>query len=360
MRISCTAILILAVIFVNACSEPPPPREVIRPVRYQAVTRVSGEKQRTFSGVSESGKEAQLSFRISGIVKQIHVVLGQRVKQGDVIARVDKSEAVLDYEKAVAAEKNAKVQVETAKSNLGRVRGLFENNTVSLSDYEAAKNKYAAAQSDYAAAGKNTALKKKELGYYTLFSPMDGIVVSRDVNENENVSAGQAIVGVSSEDDLQVTVGVPEKYIARVGKDTAVTVTFSTLPGRVFKGVVTEISYSVGAASTYPVKIDLEQSDAGLRPGMPASVSFAFTGRADEFFFMVPANAVAEAGDGNFVFTLVPGPEDGFGTVHKKSVEVGKLTDRGFQILAGLAEGEFVVTSGINKMAHSKKVKFIK
>ena len=360
MKIRRYAILpLMLAVFFSSCSEPVELKETIRPVRYQQVVRFNSEKQRTFSGVSESGIEAQLSFRVAGVIRSIKVVIGQRVKKDQQIAAVDDSDAILDYEKAVAAQKNTQVQVETAKSNLERVKGLYENNNVSLSEYEAAKNKFAAAKSDYSASKKNTALKKRGIGYYKLYSPMDGIVVSKDVNENENVSAGQSIVNINSEDDIRIVVGIPEKYISKIKKDNTAIVIFSTLTGKTFQGVVTEISYSVSASSTYPVKINLLEIDKAIRPGMPASVSFTIDSNEKNSFFLVPSNSVGEDTNGNFLFTVEPDQED-LGVVHKKIIQVGKLTDKGFQILSGVNEGDLIITSGIDKMTDGKKVKFLK
>jgi len=348
-------------LLIFSCNEPVVQKETIRPVRYQKVVRFTNEKQRTFSGVSESGTEAQLSFRVSGVIRNVDVALGQRVKKNQHIASIDDSDAILDYEKAVAAQKNTQVQVKTAKSNLDRVKGLYENNNVSLNEYETAKNKFSAAESDYSASRKNTALKKRELGYYKLYSSMDGIIVSKDINANENVSAGQSIVNINSEDDLQVVVGVSERYISKIKKDTRASVTFSTLADKIFPGVVTEISYSISPSSTYPVTINLMEIDKALRPGMPANVSFTIGSTDKNSFFLVPSNSVAEDNDGNFVFTVEPDKnEDGFGIVHKKIVQVGKLTDKGFQILSGVDDGDLIITSGIDKMTDNKKVKFLK
>ncbi len=354
---------ILSFLLFFSCSEPveEPQKEIIRPVRYQSVVRFNSKKQRTFSGVTESGTEAHLSFRVSGVVKSIKAVLGQRVKKNQHIATIDNSDAILDYEKAVAAQKNTQVQMETAKSNLERVKGLYENSSISLSEYETAKNKFAAATSEYSASRKNTALKKRELGYFKLYSPMDGIVVSKEVNENENVSAGQIVMRINSEDDIQVAVGIPEKYISKIKKDNSAMVVFSSLPEKMFQGTVTEISYSVSASSTYPVKINLRQSDPAIRPGMPASVSFTIDSDKGKKknIFLVPSNSVGEDTQGNFVFTVEP-EKKGFGIVRKKIVQVGKMTDKGFEIFSGVKEGDLVVTSGINRMTDGKKVKFIK
>ena len=350
---------VLLLLSLFSCSEPPEQKETIRPVRYEPAVRFDSEKQRTFSGVSESGTEAQLSFRVAGVLKSIKVVVGQKIKKNQHIASVDDSDAILDYEKAVAAQKNARVQVESAKSNLERIKGLYENDNVPLSEYEAAKNKFAAATSDYSTGNKNTALKKRELGYYKLHSPMEGIVVSKDVNKNENVSAGQSIVKISSDNDIRISVGIPEKYISKIKKDSKASVVFSSLPEKIFPGIVTEISYSTGTSSTYPVKINLTESDPAIRPGMPAGVSFTIDSNTESSFFLVPPNSVGEDNSGNFVFTVTPGQE-GFGIVSKKIVKAGKLTDKGFQILSGVSEGDLIITSGIDKMTDGKKVKFLK
>lgn len=356
------AIMITAVCLLSllSCSEKKEPVEQIRPVRYIKASLSDSGKARTFSGVSEAGTMTTLSFRVSGIIRSIGVNVGQKVKKNQLIASIDDSDAILDYEKAQAAEKNASVQVETAKSNLERVKGLYENNNVSLSEYEAAKNKYSAALSDHSASKKNSALKKRELGYYQLYSPMDGIIVLKEVNDNEHVTAGQAIVRVDSEDDIQVVVGIPEKYISRIIEGEQASVTFSSFQDKTFQGNITEVSYSVSTtSSTYPVKIQLTDTSEEIRPGMPASVAFRFAEDATSGILIVPSNTVGEDADGNFIFTVEPAG-DGFGIVHKKTVETGKLTNKGFQIFSGVSDGEFVITSGIDKMSEGKKVKFLK
>lgn len=343
-----------------SCGEKKEPDEQVRPVRSMEVSLAKTGKARTFSGVSEAGTMTTLSFRVSGLIRNIDVIVGQKVKKGQLIAAIDDSDAALDYEKALAAEKNVEVQVETARSNLERIKGLYENNNVSLSEYEAAKNKFSAARSDHSAGKKNSALKKRELSYYKLYSPMNGIIVLKEVNDNEHVSAGQAIVRVDSEDDIQVVVGIPEKYISRVVEGEEVSVIFSSFRDKSFKGQITEVSYSVSTtSSTYPVKIQLIDTSKEIRPGMPANVAFTFNDEIQTGVLVVPANTVGEDAGGNIIFTVEP-TGDGFGTVHKKTVEVGKLTNKGFQVFSGISDGDFVITSGIDKMFEGKKVKFLK
>jgi len=86
---------IFPVLFFFSCSEPLEQKETVRPVRYQEVVRFNNEKQRTFSGVSESGTEAQLSFRVSGVLKSIKVTLGQKINKNQHIASIAGKEMIL-------------------------------------------------------------------------------------------------------------------------------------------------------------------------------------------------------------------------------------------------------------------------
>ncbi len=171
-KISVWGLLIFAGIFLVSCSgTEETAKEVIRPVRYQQVFSTSGEHTRVFSGVSEAAAEARLSFRVGGIVMAIDVKEGDRVKKGTLVAALDSSDALLQYEKTLSALKKSRVYKETAKSNLKRVRGLYENNNVSLSEYEAAKEKYANANATFNADKRNADLQKKELNASVSASP---------------------------------------------------------------------------------------------------------------------------------------------------------------------------------------------
>lgn len=334
--------------------------EVIRPVRHQQVFLSGGEQTRTFSGVSKAGTEARLSFRVGEIIEAVNVKVGEKVKKGSLIAAIDDSDAKLNYEKALSALKKAETQKENAKSNIDRVKDLYENNNVSLSEYESAKDLYASANSSYNTEKKNADLKKRELGYYNLYAPMDGIIVEVPAERNEQASPGQVIAVISSENDIEVTVGMPEAFIPLVKAEEKVAVTFSYLPEKVFDGIISEVSFATGSeSSTYPVIIKIEHPTGDIRPGMPADVTFHFTLGEKKERIVVPENAVGEDTEGNFVFTVIAA-ENGLAVVNRKSVTVGNLTREGFEISKGLQDGELVVTAGIANLSDGMKVRLLK
>ena len=351
----------LTVVLLFSCGgEEKASKEIIRPVRYQQVFLTGGQQTRTFSGISRAGTEAKLSFRVGGTVLSVNVKVGDQVEKGKLIASIDDSDAQLQLEKAQVALERSRIQKETAKSTLDRVKGLYENNNVSLSEYEAAKANYASANAAYNADKKNVDLQKRSLSYYKLYAPMDGIVTAVNIEKNENAQPGQVTAVMNAGDDIEVTVGMPESFISRVKSGAAVSIGFASIPDKVFDGKISEVSFTSGnQSSTYPVTVVLSEPTREIRPGMPADVTFNFVSKSEVENLMVPANAVGEDTEGNFVFT-VTATENGFAVVQKKLVTVGQLTREGFEILSGLQDGDLIVTAGIANLSDGMKVRLLK
>lgn len=350
-------LILLSVFLCGACSSDAPPQpEALRPVRYHVVKAESISTTRSFSGVSVAATETKLSFRVGGSLEKLLVKVGQKVKHGDLIASLDDWDMQLKYEEGQASVLNAQVQESTANANLIRVRELYENDNVALSEYEQAKNTYASAKADLEVQKKQLGQLKSQLQYTEIKSPMDGIVTEIPVAKNENINAGEIVAVLSSNEDIEIEVGVPEAYIATILPGMATDVIFSSLPGRDYPGTVTEVAYVAAEYSTYPVTIRLTQMASELRPGMPAEATFALekTGKA----LYAPSNAVAEDTEGSYVFVLKKSDVDKEATIERRPVVVGELTDRGFIVTEGLKEGDAVVTSGVSKISDGMKVRF--
>ena len=110
-----------------------------------------------------------------------------------------------------------------------------------MSDYESAKAAYESAKANESSAKKARKLAKAQLGYARLLAPVSGKIATVDSEVNENVNSGQQIVMLTSEGDLEVNLGLPESFISNVNVSDRVDVTFSSLPGRSFTGVVSEV-----------------------------------------------------------------------------------------------------------------------
>jgi len=333
-------------------------KEVIRPVSYEEVGLGGGVLERTFSGTAISGTETRMSFKVAGNIERLLVKDGEEVNKNQLLVTLDDSDYQLQYEQADAAVKNADALAKQAKSNYERIRSLYENGSTSLSDFENAKASYESAQASENSAIQSRRLARSQIAYCKLSAPIQGSISSLSVEVNENVNAGQTIMVLSSEGDLEVNLGLPESFITNVNVQDKVEISFSALPGEVFQGVVSEVSYSINnQTSTYPVAVKLIGDTKTIRPGMAASVTFSINtskpGQPD--LLMVPVQAVGEDEKGNFVFVLESSEEHYI--VKRRTVTVGQITTSGFEIIDGLDEGELIATAGLQTLLEGMKVR---
>ncbi|WP_298511700.1 efflux RND transporter periplasmic adaptor subunit [uncultured Kordia sp.] len=331
--------------------------QVKRPVKYQKVGYLGGEKIRTFSGTAQTDKIVKLSFRNSGIVTQFGIKLGQKVKKGQLLAKLDNVSSRLAYEQAVTQVNSAESQVNTAKLSLDRIRTLYEKGSASLSDFEAAKNSHKTALESYKSSKRGLAIQQEQINYGYVYAPENGTISTVDVEIDENVSTGQLIATLNSGTDMEITLGIPESVINGVKNGMEVSVDFSSLANEKFQGKVTEVSPAVDVnTATYPVRVTLNNPSEKIKSGMTANVTFDFGDqKMNNKTLVVPANAVGEDSNGRFVF-LIEGEGDNV-KVKKQQITIGTLTPEGFEITSGLTVGQRIATAGLQTLLNGQAVK---
>jgi len=360
-KIKFYTVLSLLLILIISCSDKNKSgKEILRPVRFQKVSNLSAVQIRAFSGVSRSGMETNLSFKVGGTINFINVRIGEKVKKNGLIASLDDSDYQLKFEQSHASEDNAKTQRDLAKSNYKRIEKLYENGNISVSEYQQAKAAFESAKSQVKSLDRQTDQIKKQIEYTKLYAPVNGIIANLYVEKNENVQPGQVIVEFNSGGDPEVTVGIPENFINRIKEGDNVAVGLSSIPNKEFEALITEVSYVVEQqSSTYPVTVKLLNPTNEIRPGMAADVTFNFQSKTDEDNIIVPSVAVAEDQSGNYVYVIEEIAKD-TAIVHKRPVKVGILIEESFEIFEGLEDGELVVTAGISKLTDGMKVTLLK
>ena len=350
--------LIFALTFVS-CGKKDVPQEVLRPVRYTQVAMMGSEIEKSFSGTASAGVKSNLSFKVSGTLTKRLVKVGDRVKKGELIAELDAADYVIQEKEMKASFAQAQAKVRNSKANYDRIKALYENDNVSKSDLDAARATLDSDKAGLSALQQKLDLAGRKTEYTRLTAPIDGVVGEVLAEVNENVNSGQTIVSIESEGDIKVIVGVPESFISVIKTGSSVSVSFPSLKSKIFNGIVTEVSYSIAGASTYPVSVVLDNPSDDVRPGMAANITFKIANKkSGEKSISVPASSVAEDSKGKFVFVL-KNVGEGVGTVHRRSIETYGLTNQGFEIKSGLNDGELVVTAGVSKLSDEMKVKFI-
>ncbi len=353
---------LLLVATLTACAEPPPPpQEILRPVLSQTVIAAGGSRARTFSATARAGQETDLSFRVAGRIDELDVKVGDTVRSGALIARLEQTDFAIAVRRAEANLVQAQATARNSTADLGRIRSLYESDDVSRNELDAAMALDESARAQTAAAAQTLEGARRQLSYTRLVAPVDGAIASVPVEVNENVRQGQPVVRMTSGSLPEVEVAIPEVLIAQIREGDAVTVAFDALAGESFDAVVTEVGVAaMGTATTFPVTARLIRSSEDVRSGMAANVTFRFVAEGGGEHLCVPPQAVGEDMEGRFVFLLEPGGEEGVGVVRRTAVEVAPdLRPEGLEILSGLTPGQQVVTAGVRRLIDGQRVRLL-
>jgi len=336
--------------------------EEIRAAKYGVVEKAGGAVQRTYPGITQSSSLTELSFRSGGLLVQLNATVGKRVKKGNLLARLDQKDAKLAYDQAMADVQNSKAQYDAASSSFQRVKKLYETSNASLNDYDAAKSTLSSAQSAYEISLKRLDLQKSQIDYTEIISPMSGIVTAVNSEINEVVQAGRTIISISNEEenDMEVQVGIPERYINQINNGDEVSIKIGSIEQR-FTGVVTEVGYTTSSTGvTYPVIVSVNTAgNKSIRPDMPADITFNFGSVNEEAFLVAPLKAIAGGVDGNYVYKLEADTAKGIYYARKIGVELGTITKDGYIIREGLSKGDRVAVAGLRSFYDGRKVKLL-
>ncbi|MFH0880312.1 MAG: efflux RND transporter periplasmic adaptor subunit [Lentisphaerota bacterium] len=330
--------------------------EVIRPVVTMTAVAPEAGRQRTFSGMAKASVETYLSFRISGEIRELPIKSGMTVKTGGLIAQLDTTDCELQVKQNEAQVAQAEAQLEQAKSEYERIRQLYESQSVSKSVLDGQQASFKSSQASRDAAQKGLELARQQLDYCTLRAPVEGLIDSVPFEAHQTISAGQTIAVMTSGDELEVDLGIPEALISKVHVGDSATVTFDAVAGEVFEAIVSEVSVRPGDSGAYPVNLKLLKPDSRIRPGMVAEATFSFESAGAAGVMVIPPAAVVPTPQGErFIWIVNPATE----TVTQRTVKVGALTSAGLEILEGLKPGEQLVIRGVHRLEDGMKVKLL-
>ena len=323
----------------------------IRPVKVVEIAKATNVRALEFSGSVKSRTEMNLGFRIAGKVTERLVDIGDRVRPGDVLSRVDPTDYKLAVDSAAANLAAADKSVETAKFAIDRANALFKKDAVPKAQVEQAQLAYDQAASTRTATASALEQAKNQLSYAELKSDRDGIVTAISADRGQVVAAGTPVLTVVAEDQKEVQIAVPENDIADFKPGKAVKARFWSDDKLVLAGKVREVSGSADPQSrTFSVRVSLP-NDPRVLIGMTATVQAETAGGTDTI--TVPLSALAEKDGAKIVWTV----DRKAATVHARPVQVADFTADGVGVVKGLAPGDLVVSAGTQFMAENLKVK---
>ncbi|MGY5800269.1 efflux RND transporter periplasmic adaptor subunit [Rhizobium hainanense] len=324
--------------------------EVIRPVKVVEIAQADTTRKLDYSGAVRARTEMNLGFRVNGKIVERKVDIGQRVKPGDVVARMDATDYVLAVRRSQADLDAAEKQVQTTELARNRAQTLFDKNVTSKSQLEQAELSYEQAVSTRDSAASALTEAKNQVAYADLTSDMNGIVTAINADVGQVVSSGTAVITVAVDGEKEVQVAVPEMDIAqfKVGKD--VKARFWSDAALVLDGKVREVSGSADQSRTFAVRVSVP-NDPRVLLGMTATIE-ALADNTQPYV-SIPLSALAQK-DGQQIVWLV---DRSAGTVHSRAIKVADFADDGVRVADGLKTGDVVVAAGTQFMSENMKVK---
>ena len=312
----------------------------------------------TATGTIEPVTSVTVGTQVSGIVSKLYVDYNSVVKKGQVIAELDRTNLTSELNRAKAELTSAQSTLSYETANFQRYQTLFNKGLVSANDYESAKLSYEKARQTVNSARESVQKAQTNLGYATITSPIDGVVLSKSVEEGQTVAASfntPELFSIAQDlTDMRVIADIDEADIGGVKEGQRVSFTVDAFPDDHFEGQVTQVRQQATTESnvvTYEVVISAPNNDLKLKPGLTANVTI-FTMEKNDVMSVpskalrfIPTEAFLEKGqtisdcEGEHkLWTL----EDNTFKAHK--VEIGTSNGLVTEIISGIPEGTEILT----------------
>lgn len=234
----------------------------------------------TATGTVEPVKQVEVGTQVSGIIDKIYVDYNSVVKEGQLIAELDMSVLRTELESSRANLNSSKVEFDYQTKNYERIKGLYDKGLVSATEFESAQYSYDKAKFAYSQAQSNYSKSQKNIGYAKIYSPIDGVVLSRAVDEGQTVASGfstPTLFTIANDlTQMRVIANVDEADIGAVKDGQRVEFQVDAYPEDTFAGTVTQVRLQATTTSnvvTYQVVIDAPNPDLKLMPGLTANIT---------------------------------------------------------------------------------------
>ena len=320
----------------------------------------------TATGTVEPVKQVEVGTQVSGIIDKIYVDYNSVVKAGQLIAELDMSVLQTELESSRANLSAAKVEYDYQTRNYERIKGLYDKELVSATEFEQAQYSYDKAKFSYSQAQSNYTKAQKNIGYAKIYSPIDGVVLSRAVDEGQTVASGfstPTLFTIANDlTAMRVIANVDEADIGAVKDGQHVDFQVDAFPEDTFRGTVTQVRLQATTTSnvvTYQVVIDAPNPDLKLMPGLTANITIYTLEK--EGVLAVPVRALRFTPEGEKYQENVVWKQQQDGQLTASKVVTGVSDGIQTEILEGVSVGDRVVTgtklvSADGKMPDPKKM----
>jgi membrane fusion protein (multidrug efflux system) len=312
-----------------------------------------------FTGDVQAIEQANIYSRVAGNIEKIYVNIGDYVRQGKLLASIDRSIYLQTLRQTDGLYKQAKATVENNRAIYERNKELYDKGLISKSDLDNARTTLSVSEAQVETALANFKNSQTTLSYCSITAPFSGYVTKRVLDRGSYVTVGgttqsSVIFSISDITRIKVMVNVLEQDIPILDQVETATVTTGTYPGEEFSASVKKMSQQVDIGTrTMPVEIDIVNKDGKLKPGMFVNIELVI--KKSDNALILPAQCVLKDEKGSFVYLV--GSDS---TAQSKYLQIGIQQDNNIEILSGLTDDDKVIFSGQGLLKNGMKVKIAK
>jgi RND family efflux transporter MFP subunit len=365
-------VCLLTALALPACRSEEPVARLLTPVRVQQVETRETAPGLRYSANLEPNQSVNVAFKVDGYVASIRqeqgadgklrdIQTGDAVMKGMVLAGIE-DEAYRDKVKEADAQLGqANAALTKAESDHKRANALFSTQSMTAPEYDTYKKEYQSAQAAVRGARAQLDQAKLNVAYCQLTSPLDGIMLQRQIEVGTLVAPGKVAFVVADVSEVKAVFGVPDVMLADTRKGDSLSITTQSLSDQSFPGTVTSISAAADSSTrVFDVEVTVANPNGLLKPGMVAALDVPRARGESDAVAEVPISAIVRAKSdpkGYAVYVL-----DGKGSdavVHMRDVSVGEIFGNSVAVTAGLDAGTTVVVYGATLVSDGERVRVI-
>lgn len=349
------ALIVALALSVASCREEQQVEQIIRPVKAIVVQEHSGDVVRQFSGDMRARIESTLGFRVPGKIVERLVSIGDEIKVGQVIARLDDKDLILSESSAKAAVQSARSRLAVAKDALSRAEKLQPKGYTPEAVVDQRRLETDAAQAALEAAEAQARQAANSTGYAELKADKAGIVIRVQAEAGQVVAAGTPIIALAEAGEIEVAFSVPEQDVTQLAIGQDAELDFWADGDIKTQGKIREIARQADPGSrTYAVRIAIPNPPAASRLGMTATAKLKM--RPGVAHVSVPLAALTQIDGQSAVYIA----DRATSTVMSRRVETGGVNAESVKVVSGLKSGEVVVTGGVQFLSDGMQVRLPK
>ncbi len=347
--------VITASLFMTSCgSEEKKAVKDTTPAIKITVSKVAINSDNQFLSVSgkiQASNSADLSTRMMGYVKKVHVNVGDKVRKGQLLVSINNTDLQAKKGQVNAGITKAKTAFNNAEKNYKRFKNLFASNSVTQKEMDDMTANYEMAKAGLESANQMKNEINAQFAYSNITAPFSGVITSKNIEEGDMANPGMPFISLETPKVFEVIAMVPETEISNIKKGTSVNVLVKSLD-KTLKGKVSEVSTSAkNTGGQYLVKINLDKTDVNILSGMFSTVQFPVEGKVKSTMVLIPKEAIVENGQLSGVYTVSES-----NTALLRWLRLGRTYGNNVEVLSGLNADESYIVSAEGKLFNGAKI----